>query len=414
MDRRHFVLGLAAGLGVVSRSPGAVPITGAGHPGLKPFDDLMTGFLEENKVPGAALAVTRNGALVYARGFGYADREAKKLVEPTALFRIASVSKPITAVAVLQQVQGGKIKLDDPIMPLLKLTAPEGAKVDDRWNKVTVHQCLQHRGGWDRDKSFDPIGIPWKIAQTLKTTPPVPSNDVIRYMLGQPLDFDPGERYAYSNLGYLLLGRALETVTDQSYEAVVTERIWKVLGRKQPQLARALPENRPASEVRYYDSRGERLESCLYPPKFQQKVPVPDGAMNVEAFGAHGGWVASAVDLVKFASAFDRPQMSSLLAGPQIRTMYARPTGQDGDSFYACGWLVRPIRNTASNTWHDGLIPGTSAILVRRFDGLNWAVMFNTQADPKGKALSGLIDGKVHQAADAVTSWPDRDLFRSL
>ena len=88
----------------VGEEMGSLPVTGRAEPGLEPFDRLMTTFLAEHHVAGAALAVTRNGRLVYARGFGWADKETRAKVEPASRFRIASLTKPITAVAVLRLV----------------------------------------------------------------------------------------------------------------------------------------------------------------------------------------------------------------------------------------------------------------------------------------------------------------------
>src|SRR5262249_15774753 len=140
------------------------PVTGNADALLKPFDTLFTKFLKDNAVPGAAVAITRNGKLVYARGFGYADTENKTPAAPHPTFRIGSVSKPTTAVGVMQLAEAGKIKLDDPALKhaTLKPFLEEGAKVDERWEKVTIRQCLQHTGGWDRNKKggFDPIAIP--------------------------------------------------------------------------------------------------------------------------------------------------------------------------------------------------------------------------------------------------------------
>src|SRR5262245_31604813 len=124
--RRAFLAlaaGLAARLPIVAQtSDGKIPITGVANPNLDPFDTLMTSFVKENKVPGASLAVTRQGKLVYARGFGYADVDQKEPVQPDALFRIASVSKPITGVAVMQLAEKQKLKLDDKVMDLMKVT----------------------------------------------------------------------------------------------------------------------------------------------------------------------------------------------------------------------------------------------------------------------------------------------------
>lgn len=426
--RRQFLASAAVSLTGGLRPPlrAEAPVTGAADAALKPFDDLLANFLADNAVPGAAVAVTRNGKLTYARGFGYADVEAKKPVEPAATFRIASVSKPITAVAVVMLAEQGKLKLDDPVRKYVKLEphlVPK-AEFDKRWDKVTVRQCLRHTGGWDRGKKggFDPIAMPWQIMEALGTkTAPTP-DDIVRYMLGKPLDFEPGERYAYSNLGYLVLSRVMEAVTGAKYEAWVQKNVLMPVKAKGMYLGRGLVADRPKQEVRYYDSK-KRTGKCLYPPKQGQAVPIPDGAGNVEGYEAHGGWVSSAVDLVRFASAFDYGQKSPLLSADSIKEMWARPEGLAGfdekgkprDFYYGCGWQVRPVGTDGrANAWHTGLIPGTSTLLVRRHDGLNWAVLFNTEANADGKVLSGLIDGPMHTAADAVKKWPEVDLFEKV
>lgn len=438
LTRRAFLtLTAATAAGLSSRSPVAaepsgipLAVTGADRPGLEPFDRLVASFIAEHKVPGAALAVTRNAKLVYARGFGYADREQQEPVQPEALFRIASVSKPITAVAVMQLIEWGKLQLDDRVLDRMNLTPfrVAGADPDPRWKQITVRHCLQHTGGWDRKQSYDPIGKVWDIARALGIRPPVTPVDIVRYMMGQPLDFAPGERHAYSNLGYLVLGRIIEAVTGAKYEAYVKRQVLAPLGIKTAQLGRALVEHRARGEVRYYDAKNRR-GPCLFPPRLGEQVPIQYGAENLDGFEAHGGWIASAVELAKFATAFDDPMNCPLLGPRTIEAMWARPEGAAGRepdgtlkaAFYGCGWSVRPVGKTGkANTWHTGLIAGTAALLVRRWDGLNWAILFNTDSkagsesapDPAvGKPLGGLIDGPLHDAANQVQAWPNDDLF---
>lgn len=425
--RRRFLrcaavaLGLGTAAHAFAQKPDGdpVPVTGAADPRLSSFDDLMTSFLKERKIPGAALAVTRHGKLVYARGFGYADVEKKETVAPAAFFRIASVSKPITAAAVLHLAEKGKVGLDDKILDHLKYKphlAPSD-EVDPRWKQVTILQLLRHTGGWDRDKSFDPIGIPWEIAKSLGIKPPVKPEHIVRYMMGKPLDFDPGQRHAYSNLGYLLLGRLIETVSGRPYETYVREQVLAPLGVKNMRLGKALLEDRAKGEVRYYDSH-KRTGPALVGPHLGDKVPGQYGADNFEAFEAHGGWIASASDLVRFAAAFDDPTRCPILKEKSLETMWSRPDGLAGQTmkgkprevYYGCGWSVRPADGKGkANIWHTGYIPGSEALLVRRCDGLDWAVLFNT--DGGAKPLSSAIDPLVHGAADKVKKWPEKDLF---
>lgn len=129
------------------KSADAISVTGRANPDLSPFDEMMARFIEEHHVPGAALAVTRNSHLVYSRGFGYADVDAKRQVMPESLFRIASVSKPFTAVGILHLVQEGKFGMDDRLFDLLPAKNWLPAKHDERLRQITVRQLLHHTGG---------------------------------------------------------------------------------------------------------------------------------------------------------------------------------------------------------------------------------------------------------------------------
>lgn len=392
-----------------------VPVTGEAAPGLEPFDRLMTRFVREQDVPGASLAVGKGGRVVYARGFGHADPSRQVPVAPEALFRIASVSKPITAVAVLQLVERGRFALEDRAFALLDLkpALKPGQSVDPRLKSITVRQLLQHTAGWDRDASFDPIGRIQAMARVLGEEPPISPEGVARYTMGLPLDFDPGARMAYSNVGYLVLGRLIAAYGDMPYETYIRDQILNPLGITRAQLGHGAASERAAGEVSYFD-RNKRFGPAVVGPHLGERVPLPDGAENLDGFEAHGGWIASAPDLVRFAAAFDDPAACPILKPETIETMFSRPEGAAGfepdgrprDAYYACGWNVRPLGDRGRNTWHGGLIAGTSALLVRRHDGLDWAVLFNTQSNADGHTLAGVIDPLIHRAADAVRAWP--------
>src|SRR5262245_34598118 len=131
-------------------------ISGKADKRFAPVEAGMLEIIEKGKVPGGALAVAKDGQLVYSRGFGLADREAKALVKPDALWRVSSISKPITSTAVLQLAEKGKFKLDDPVMTVLGLKAPP-RDFDKRWRQVTIRHLLEHQGGWNRKVSDDPL-----------------------------------------------------------------------------------------------------------------------------------------------------------------------------------------------------------------------------------------------------------------
>lgn len=269
---------------------------------------------------------------------------------------------------------------------------------------------MQHRGGWDRDKSFDPMFRSPTICDELKVEPPADPDAIIRYMLRQPLDFDPGEHSVYSNFGYCLLGRVVEKVSGSGYEEYVKKEVLTPLGIKRMRLGKTLPEERAPGEVKYYAS-GDG--TAIMGPRLGKPVPWPYGAWCLESMDSHGGWLASAEDLVRFAAAFNHPKKCKILGPRSIETMFARPPGAAGedkngkpaDAYYACGWMVRPVGRDRANTWHNGSLDGTSTLLVRRWDDLTWAVLFNSR-QAKGGEPAGLIDPLVHDAADAVKHWP--------
>lgn len=392
-------------------------MTGKADVRLAPFDELLSRFIRERDVPGAALAVSKEGRLVYSRGFGYADVEARTPVEPDALFRIASISKPITAVAVLQLVEQGRLRLDDRVTALLAVDPwlLPGSHVDPRLADVTVLHLLQHTCGWDRDASLvDPMFHSVEIAGLLKVPPPAEPMHIMRYVFGRPLDFDPGARYAYSNFGYCLLGRIIEQVTGEPYETCIRQAVLGPLGITGMRLGKTLLSKSAEREVKYYTADGA-TGPAVVGEAIGKPVPSPYGGWYLEAMDAHGGWLASAPDLVRFASAFDDPAHSPLLKPETIATMFARPAGLAGnepdgrprDSYYGCGWFVRPVgKGGAANHWHTGSLDGTSTLLVRRHDGLNWAVLFNTRSGPRDEVPGRAIDPLLHTAADAVREWP--------
>jgi N-acyl-D-amino-acid deacylase len=423
-SRRRFLSTAAAGLvSWLCGKRACGEITGPAMPKLAAYDELMTAFMREHKPPGAALAVAYHGRLVYARGFGHGDMEDREPVRPRSLFRIASVSKPFTATAVLHLVEQGKLKLDERVLPILRLEPhlEHGARLDPRWHEIRLHHCLQHTAGWDRDKSFDPMsaGTAEQVAKALKVPLPVHPKAIIRYMLGKPLDFTPGTAYAYSNFGYCVLGRVIEAVAKKPYHEFVAERILAPLGIRDMRLGKNLLAERARGEVKYYDS-GHRTGRAICGPRLGQQVPLPYGVECIESMDANGGWIASAVDLMRFAVALDDPKKCPILKEESVLSMLAPPPGPLGHGpagrpkpvYYGCGWEVRPGGRPGKFTkWHTGGLAGTSTLLVCRQDGIDWAVLFNSDAGRDGKAFADLIDPLLHKPADEVKSWPEVDLF---
>lgn len=404
----------------VSSNP--LPANAANMAGPQALDELFQSFIERHRVPGCSIAVAHAGRLVYARGFGWADLAERRPVAPASQFRIASISKPITAVAILKLVEQGKLSLDDRVFEHLKYEPllADGAKFDERQRTITIRQLLTHRGGWDRDKSFDAMFQSVRFADALGTPPPAGPDEVIRCMLGLPLDFAPGERYAYSNYGYCLLGRVIEKLTGKSYEDYVRQELLEPAGIRSLQLGGSRSENQRPQEARYYDPA---TGPSVFAADRGQQVPFAYGGFNLEAMDAHGGWLASAPGLVRFASALDEQHPQRLLNADSLRTMLAPyPNATDSDKirkksppYYALGWNVRVDDKGAPRlSWHTGSLPGTATILMRRADRTHVAVLFNARVSPTVEHLTRDLEPPLVGLLDRIDHWPDVDLFNTI
>jgi CubicO group peptidase (beta-lactamase class C family) len=421
MTRRKFLLragpisALAAGGGGLITLPAQA---GLGTSVAEAFDREMDQFMSARQIPGGALAVIKDRRLVYARGYGWADREKQEATRAESLFRIASISKPFTAVAILRLLEAGRLDLEDRAFERLELKPlSNDGKPDAALNKITIRHLLHHTGGWDRDKSGDPMFRSILIARAADVTPPAMPEQIIRYMLGRPLDFDPGVHYAYSNFGYCVLGRIIEKLSGTTYEKFVQQEVLAPASIKRMRLGHSLSEGRAEGEVKYYMKTGEHGRSVF--PTQTGRVPEPYGGFCLEAMDSHGGWLASAVDLVRFAAALDSSNSNCLLNLDTRRLLYEppavpvsrKPDGTLASAFYACGWQVRPVGTKGkANYWHNGSLPGTATMLVRRADGLAWAALFNQRSEDS-KLSDNAIDPALHRAADAVSEWPIEDLF---
>jgi N-acyl-D-amino-acid deacylase len=396
--------------------------TGDDVPDLSKFDEMMRSFMKENRIPGASLAVTHKGKLVYNRGFGFADRDTEELVRPQSLFRIASISKPITAVAIMKLVEERKVKLDQPVFELLEIEPfiAKDTEADPRLKDITILNCLQHTGGWDRGKSDDPMFEPVKIAKALGIESPPGPRDVIRYMQGQPLDFTPGERFAYANIDYCILGRVIEKLTGRPYDEHMQETVFKPLGMRSLRLGHTLPEERAPGEVTYY--AGRKREPSVFAKLKGREIPLQYGAFHLEAMDAHGAWLSTAADLARFAAAFDDPTKCSILKPETIATMWARPIGAPGcdaegkpaEKFYACGWVVRPAGAGGGSAVHSGALEGTATLLIHRNDGINMAVLFSKRYTLDGKEISVPVMPLLHEAADSISAWPEKTVRETV
>ena len=391
--------------------------SGSALPGLEVYDELMAALLKKWDVPGAGLAVAHKDKLILVRGYGFANKERSVAVGPASLFRVASLSKTITAVAVLQLVQGGRLELDDKVLPILGDAGPRPDRItDSRVRDITVRHLLQHSGGFDRDRSGDVAFLPRAADAAQRQGGPLPPDcpTILRDTLERTLDFAPGERFAYSNIGYCILGRVVERVTGSPYEAHVREHVLAPAGVTRMQVGRTL---QPAeSEVTYYDYRGAKEVKAM-PGLGLRVAPQPYGAFALETMDSYGGWIAAPIDYLRFILAIDGRRGAALLNATSLAEMNApalkEATGGEewngNGVYYGLGIRVRPVRNGA-NLFHTGSIPGTSTLAIRTADGFAWVVMFNGRPQDKN-GFRADVDRGLWAAKGKVKRWPSGDLF---
>ncbi len=383
-------------------------VTGPAVPSLAAFDTTMEAYMKARSIPSGALAVVKDSRLVLARGYRW-DYDNVDPVEPTSLFRIASVTKPITSATIMRLVQEGKLSLSDKLVNRVTLPTP----MDSRTNDITILELLQHQGGWDRDSTgFDPMFADQTIASALGVSLPISRENIITYMTTmRNLDFTPGTKYVYSNYGYLLLGRVIEAITGLSYASAVQALVFDRLFITRIVQGRSEFEYRQANEVAYYTLTDPNLAANVRQPGAPVDVMNSYGGFNIENMDSHGAWIATAVDLARFTTLFDSTSLHPVLNSASIATTFALPaTGMQADgSWYGCGWAVRNAGGGV-NTWHSGSLPGTTTEFVRRFDGVNYVMLFNQRDDPSGLDY-GAIDGLLYSTADGISSWPGGDMF---
>ena len=261
--------------------------TGAYNPNLASFDNAVQSFMQARNIPGGSLAVTKDSRLVYARGYRW-DGYTTDPVNPDTLFRIASVTKPLTSMAVMRLVQENTLHLTDKLVNLLALPAP----LDTRMNDITLLELLQHQGGWNRDTTFDPMFYDQTIASAQGVSLPISQQNIIDYMTTKHmLDFTPGTMYNYSNYGFLLLGRIIEAVTHLPYATYMQNAVFGPLGISRIVLGASEFEFRKAGEATYFTAN-PGLFANMRQAGAPANVMAQYGNFNIENMDSHGGFLA--------------------------------------------------------------------------------------------------------------------------
>ena len=365
-------------------------------------EKTVNSFLKKWSIAGASIAIAKDGKLIYARGFGYADTALKTETQPYSQFRIASISKLVTAVGIMKLQEQGKLALTDSVFGSGGILNDPfyGEPKDKRVYKINVAELLSHEAGWTQ-RYGDQMFMPLVVAEKMGVKPPVDTKTIVKFVLEKRLQYTPGSGKAYSNLGYSILGLVIEKVSGMSYEDFCRKTIMEPLGIYDMKIAGNLPSEKAPFEVTYYEPADVVLKPSIYGTG--EMVPPSYGGNDIKALGAAGAWVATAPDLMRLLLAVD-----CLKTRPDILTDQSIRFMTDNDNGFApVGWKGTIMDGT---WWRTGSFPGSAGMMKRQSDGISWVVLFNSSAW-NGPEIYSYISNMMNHSISKIDSWPDYDLF---
>lgn len=310
---------------------------------LQRIEQMVQEELQKNGAPGAAVAIEQDGKVVFAKGFGFADVENKVSFTAQTVSRIGSISKTFTALALMQLVEQGKVKLDDEVQVYVPSFPKKSAP-------ITIRQLLGHQGGIRHYKGDEMLSA--KHYDTVEAALAIFKDD--------PLVAEPGTKYSYTTYGYNLLSRVVEAASGLSFGEYLQQRIFTPLGLKQTYLDD--PAQLIAQRARYYTKRQ---------PGPLRNAPAVDQSNK---WGG-GGLVSTVEDLLRYAASYDK---QTLLKGETIKLMFTPQNTRDGKpTTYGLGW-TNALEDGRQRIEHTGgSIGATSALALYPDQKTKIAVLVN-------------------------------------
>lgn len=337
------------------------------------MDSLVERYLKRWEINGAQLVITRNDSLLYARGFGWADKERGIRMEPNMLMRFASVSKLITAVGIMKLQEMKKLKMNEKVFGpkgILNDTTYNNGIKDQRYYNITVEQLLRHQAGFN-NYAGDPVSSTRYIMMQNHLTTPPDHKTLLKILLKRHLGYTPGEGKCYSNLGYMILSMIIEKKSRMKYENFMQKYVLQPAGCYDMHIAGTYYKDRRSNETKYYmhqgsipvyeyNNSGRMVEKCY-------------GDTDLPRLSGAGAWCGSAAELSRLIASIDGlPHVKDILSKKSIQFM----TTEQPDHQYSIGWNYTPKSN---RPWiRTGSLAGTSAIVLKYPDGQCWILITNT------------------------------------
>jgi D-alanyl-D-alanine carboxypeptidase len=305
-------------------------------------DELIKTQMAEHKIPGLALAIVQEGKSIKTAAYGFANLELSVPVTPDTVFEIGSITKQFTAASILLLAQDGKLSVDDKIGRYL-------SPIPETWQEITVRHLLTHTSGI---KSYTGLGG-FELRQHLTQA------QFIAAIGRQPLEFQPGQAWKYSNTGFNLLGYIIENISGKNYWDFLSERILRPLGMS------ATTNRLPALIIPHRAAGYEQTNHVLINRDYDL----------TDVFSA-GALVSTVIDLGKWNGALDEEE---LLNAKSKKAMWQPVVLNDGSvAQYGFGWRIETFEGH-KNIGHGGSTSGFSAT-IQRFpdDKLTIIILTNT------------------------------------
>ena len=371
---------------------------------LKGLDKKIERYLWKWHIKGASLAITRNDSLVYAKGYGWADKEEEIKMEPGHIMRVASVSKLITAVGIMVLQDQGKMSIKD------KVFGPEGilndeffnnlTKCDSRYQRMTVEDVLRHRGGFYRDPLFSSV----EVQKQMKLDHPPTKEDYFQLVLGRRLKAMPGTYSSYSNFGYLLLSEIIEKVSGEKYETFIRKEVLEPAGCYDMHIGKVYYEDKRNNEVRYYthEGDGKYIEDYNCP---EQLVERCYGGTNLPLLSGAGAWCGSPAELARLVASINgKGIVEDIISKKSLQQM----TEHIDNNTFSLGWNDTDPKVGWKRT---GTLAGTSALIKHYPDGECWILITNTSTY-KGPRFTKNTDALFSECRRLYSSkLPNQNLF---
>lgn len=303
------------------------------------IDDVMKSVMMRSRIRQASLAIVKGARLVYARGYTFAEAGWPE-TQPTTFFRLASVSKTVTALGIYQLIERGKLTLSDRMQDILKLRTPSGAPPKDkRFVEVTIEQMLAHTSGINSNEFFATVAVRNAFA---KAQPhkrwhlPVTADMTDAFIAGLDLVSPPGKVANYNNCAYYLLGRIVAKLNGETTAlAALRKQVLDPLGIKRLRDGRSLVADQPPDEARYsINSNADRMRDIPLRSSVmsdaQPLVPVGYGSGQLEIGGGASGFSAAMPDLARVIAILIDTRDNPALRRDTLRQMLANAAQRHG------------------------------------------------------------------------------------